>query len=197
MPGCDRSAKAKGLCTGHLRRLERTGKLNPEVPLRAKRRNGAPASEVLDRAVRSADPPPYGLAVACLILPGKSGDGRAYILVGDRRIPAARVAHETWVGPIPEGQNVLHRCDVGDCIERTHLYTGTQQQNMADMTNRGRRRDPRGEASGRAKLTEDQVRSIRRRHAGGETMTSMAADFGVGHSTVRAVVDRRTWRHVD
>lgn len=193
---CDRPAKAKGLCTGHLRRLERDGELRPEVPLRAKRANGAPPSEVLARAVRSTDAPPHGLAVPCLRLSGKAGDGRAYVLVGKAHVPAARLAYETWVGPIPAGQNVLHHCDVGDCIEPTHLYTGDQQRNMADKIERGRDRSPLGEDNGRARLTEDAVRSIRRRRTDGETMTSIASDLGVSTSTVKAVVDRRTWAHV-
>lgn len=47
-----------------------------------------------------------------------------------------------------------------------------------------------------AKLTEDDVRSIRRRHANGEKVAHIARDLGVAHGTIKAVVDRRTWAHV-
>jgi len=49
-----------------------------------------------------------------------------------------RVAHETWVGPIPNGSFVLHRCDNPACIRIAHLWLGTHQDNMNDMVAKGR-----------------------------------------------------------
>jgi hypothetical protein len=55
----------------------------------------------------------------------------------------------------------------------------------------------RGQRSGRAKLTDDAVRDIRARWQRGETCAQLAREYSVNWSTVRAVLRRRTWRHVD
>ena len=53
-----------------------------------------------------------------------------------------------------------------------------------------------GEANGRAKLTEDDVREIRRRHAAGASLASLSREYRVSHRTIRLVVIGETWRHV-
>lgn len=40
-------------------------------------------------------------------------------------------------GPVPKGMGVLHRCDQPLCIEPTHLFLGTQQDNISDMMSKG------------------------------------------------------------
>lgn len=47
-----------------------------------------------------------------------------------------------------------------------------------------------------AKLTDDSVREIRRRWAGGQTQTSLAAMFSVSQATIWRVVSGNKWRHV-
>jgi len=55
----------------------------------------------------------------------------------------------------------------------------------------------RGENHALAKLTEADVREIRRRAAGGESWGSIGAFFSVLRMTIGDIVKRRTWKHVD
>jgi hypothetical protein len=57
---------------------------------------------------------------------------------GTRVKQVHRVAWELTYGPIPEGTSVLHSCDNPPCYNPTHLFLGTQADNVADMTAKGR-----------------------------------------------------------
>ncbi len=56
----------------------------------------------------------------------------------------------------------------------------------------------RGSRHGASKLTEDDVREIRRRYAKGrETFAALATAFSVSETCIGLVLHRRTWTHVD
>lgn len=59
-----------------------------------------------------------------------------------------------------------------------------------------RRLRPRGEGHHKAKLTEEQVRDIRRRKAQGEGAGSVARVFGVSKRTVQMIMRGKLWKHV-
>lgn len=60
-----------------------------------------------------------------------------------------------------------------------------------------RQLDPGDRAlDGRAKLTEQNVREIRRRYASGETCEALAAVYHVGYTAVQKIIRRATWKHV-
>lgn len=64
-------------------------------------------------------------------------------LVGLIRVEKAhRVAWHLSHGPIPEGLQVLHRCDHPACCNPAHLFLGTHADNMADKATKGRSRYP-------------------------------------------------------
>lgn len=68
---------------------------------------------------------------------GRFGDGHRRIVY------AHRYMWELARGPIPHGMNVLHRCDNGPCVRPSHLFLGTQRDNIADVIAKGRPLGPR------------------------------------------------------
>lgn len=52
-----------------------------------------------------------------------NGYGRIYRGKGVSPAYVHRVAHELWIGPIPRGFHVHHRCGNRDCCRADHLTT--------------------------------------------------------------------------
>lgn len=51
---------------------------------------------------------------------------------------ASRVSWNIHFGEIPDGLNVLHRCDNPPCVRPDDLFLGTHADNTRDMMNKGR-----------------------------------------------------------
>lgn len=66
----------------------------------------------------------------------------------------------------------------------------------AEYLRRAREFARRGEAVGHAKLTAEKVRVIRARRRTGESIKSLAAEFGVHFRTIEKVCSFETWSHV-
>lgn len=107
---------------------------------------------------------------------------------------AHRVMWELKRGAIPEGLQVLHRCDNPRCVNPAHLFLGSIRDNMLDR--HAKRRDARGIRHGRAKLTEAQVREIRVRGTEGWKAHRLAPGYGVTPAVVFNILRGKTWRHV-
>jgi hypothetical protein len=48
------------------------------------------------------------------------------------RCVVSRLVYEMLVGPIPDGMLVCHRCDTPLCCNPSHLFLGTQADNIRD-----------------------------------------------------------------
>ena len=203
--GCERPAYGRGWCRQHYGNWRRNG--HPVLRVRRSRFEAAPLSVEFWQLVDQTAGPD-----ACWpwthTLSG-SGYGR---LQRDRHYAAHRVAYQLATGVDPGALYVLHRCDNPPCCNPAHLFLGTNDDNMADMAQKGRapggnasgsrngmRTHPdsviRGSANRSAKLSEAQVREIRARHPA-ESSRALAAAFGVGASTVKRILRRESWTHV-
>lgn len=119
--------------------------------------------------------------------------GYAQLRRGGRNLLAHRLAwaeaNGVAIDDIPQGMFVMHKCDNPRCVEPTHLELGTHQDNMDDMVRKGR--SLRGEAAGRAVLSDEVVREIkdtyipRHREYGG---AAFARKYGVHQTTISLIV---------
>jgi hypothetical protein len=105
-----------------------------------------------------------------------------------------RAVYALLFGPIPEGMNVCHRCDVGNCIPPAHLFLGTQVDNIRDMEAKGRANRVGwrgGAAHPAAHLTDVEVELLRLEAAKpGTKQRDVATKFGVSQSTVWRLLHR-------
>jgi hypothetical protein len=104
---------------------------------------------------------------------------------------AQRVSWMLNFGPIPEGMEVLHKCDNPPCVRPDHLFLGSQDDNMKDKNYKNRQAF--GERQGSAKLTEDQIRLIR---VSNKSSITLGLEYNVSESTIVRIKSRKTWRHV-
>jgi hypothetical protein len=106
------------------------------------------------------------------------------------------ISYELHFGEIPTGICVLHKCDNPSCVNPEHLFLGTQADNQHDRKNKGRQ--AKGEANGRAKLTEQDVRDIRYLYKTVDiSQTGLANKYGVSQYSISQVVLNKKWKHVN
>lgn len=129
---------------------------------------------------------------------GKVLDGYGYFSVAGMVQRAHRVAYQLYVGEIPEGMCVCHHCDNPGCVNPSHLFLGTNADNVRDRENKGRGVRPTniGEKHGCSKLTEAQVIEIRAKHESGARGVDLAKEYGVAHQTISKIVHRRAWTRI-
>lgn len=108
---------------------------------------------------------------------------------------AHRASWRLFVGYIPDGLSILHRCDNPICTNPAHLFLGTQTDNMMDMwaKKRGRPGVSIGQKHGMSKLTAEQVTDIR---YSGLTGSELAKKHNITQTTVCDIRKRRSWNHI-
>lgn len=148
-----------------------------------------------EKVDRSLGPDGCWFWVGCV---GSGGYGMTSI--SRKHILAHRLSWEIANGePVPDGMQVMHSCDVRNCVNPAHLSIGTAAENMADCAQKGRLNPPclRGERSGMSRLTDEKVRAIRSLYDSGHHSTrQLGSMFGVDGKTVWSVVTRNSWKHI-
>lgn len=102
---------------------------------------------------------------------------------------------ETFVGPCPPGMEACHDPDPDPSNNNlSNLRWATHAENMKDSMRHGRML--RGSAQPQAKLTEDDVKTIRSLKAQGTSTGEISRRFGVSRSNVSRIIRREKWKHV-
>lgn len=106
----------------------------------------------------------------------------------------ARLLLETFDGPPPEGGQACHINGIRTDDRLENLRWGTARDNAKDRDRHGT--TVRGERVPQSKLTEEEVRSIRRHAGTGATQRALARAFRVDQQVVWAIIHRKRWTHV-
>ncbi len=116
-------------------------------------------------------------------------DGYGKFYFEGQQAQTHRVAYRLFVGEIPKGKCVLHKCDNRKCVNVEHLYVGDHKQNVADMYARGRN-------VGRAKFGTALIEECKTRYSRGESQQAIADQLGLHQTTVsRFIRNRYLTRH--
>ena len=126
-----------------------------------------------------------------------AGNRRGYgqFWLKGRMRSAHRVSYEMEHGSILDGLYVCHTCDNPSCVRPSHLFIGTQKDNIMDAHSKGRLRNGTsiGSMHGRSKLVEEQVSIILKDN---RSHKKIAKDYKVSRSTVSLIKKRKIWKHV-
>ena len=119
--------------------------------------------------------------------------GYAMLSVGGERELLHRLAYKEYIGAIPDGLCVCHKCDVRSCGNPAHLFLGTHADNAQDRERKGRSGDHRGELQGAARLKTADVLAIR---SSPDSLGRLALRYGVSPSQISNIRHRRQWAHL-
>ena len=110
----------------------------------------------------------YGI----LRIPGEKKNARAHVYA--------------WTlenGPVPAGMFVLHHCDNRACVRASHLFVGTNQDNIDDMVKKGRNRTARPPV---ASWVKEEIRAAYAQ--GGVSHPDLAQRHGISVETVGRIL---------
>lgn len=126
---------------------------------------------------------------------GKTSDGYGVINLDGKSLLAHRVAYSIFKNKSPNGKLVCHSCDTPACVNPDHLFLGTQADNMADMKQKGRRKNiNKNDKNGRAKLCLTKAQDIRSKYEQGCLLKELAIENGVSMSTISRVIRGENWK---
>jgi len=112
---------------------------------------------------------------------------------------APRVAWEL-VNGLPGDLYVCHRCDNPKCVNPTHLFLGTQRDNMLDMVAKGRRNPvcnaKPGENHHAARLSNNDVLDMRWLAGFGIELEVLAGSYNQTIRHTRRILSGERWKKI-
>lgn len=125
-------------------------------------------------------------------------NGYGELTINRKKVMAHRASYAAFVKD-PGRLFVCHHCDNPPCVNPSHLFSGTNHDNVLDSVKKGRRprnANPRfGETHGMSKLTNESVLKIRGLK-GSISQSIMSEMFGVSDTVIGEVLRRETWKHI-
>ncbi len=140
---------------------------------------------IIPAAVLKAAPTHGGYLVV-----GFSGNGRRQTWAVHRLVALA------FLWPRPEGMTINHKDGNKNNNAAVNLEYCTIGENNRHALRTGLRVNPRGSRNGSAKLTEEDVATIKRRLRNGESQRAIARDVNVCFQLVWQIKKGMIWRHV-
>ena len=108
-----------------------------------------------------------------------------------------RLIWHLFIEPLTDPEiKCCHKCDNRLCARPSHLFIGTQNDNIQDMKQKGRARSPKGSASKMSKLTEGDIPEIKKLRKQGMTQEAIGNKYEVCHSAIGSILRGKTWTHV-
>lgn len=126
-------------------------------------------------------------------------NGYVNLTVNKKQILGHRYFYLKFVGKIPKGMCVCHKCDIRNCLNPEHLFLGTQKDNVQDMIKKGRQVvfGLKGEKNANSKLSEKQVLEIRKLWENNcHCSSKLARQFNVNRVTIIRIITRDNWKHI-
>lgn len=125
----------------------------------------------------------------------KNPKGYGNFWIGNKITSAHRFSYFMYCGNFDFNLCVCHSCDNRSCVNPSHLFLGTQTDNMKDMVDK--KRSSRGENQFGSILKEYMIESIRKRYSEGETGVSLGLEYGVSKGTISAICRGEKWAWAD
>lgn len=94
-------------------------------------------SVLIERFIARVEPEPNS---GCWLWVGRvDGAGYGAFSIGDgKQTGAHRFSYLVFVGAIPDGMLICHKCDQASCVNPDHLFVGSNRDNLIDCVNKGR-----------------------------------------------------------
>jgi hypothetical protein len=99
-----------------------------------------------------------------------------------------RYSYQFYIGVIPVGGQVLHKCDNPKCANPAHLFLGNCSDNMVDRLLKGRQPN--------SKLVVADIVEIREKSKNGVSTKELSKKYNVCYRNIRDIVRLKSWKFV-